>query len=157
MAIASFCLMLAAVSCDGGSDYSDDATPTNAPATAPATPTAASASPTALSGPNESGSSPVFWRTSDDFGSVTANEGYLVLFRIDSGFNEQSLTVTAICADCDADEQTFLGTNSPPIGADSPGSYYPIVLTFPEAGYWELTVHAGPDEVTIPIDVQPGG
>jgi hypothetical protein len=98
----------------------------------------------------------VFWRTADDFASVVKQTPYLVVFRIEGGFDEPSLTVTATCVDCASpDEQTFLGTNSPPVGEDAPGAYYPVSMTFPRAGKWELTVLAGADEVTVPVVVQP--
>jgi hypothetical protein len=106
------------------------------------------------SGPNENGESPVFWRTADNFTSFVESEPYLVLFRIDSGYNDESLTVTAVCTSCAAgEEQTFAGSNSPPVGEDAPGAYYPISMTFSRAGRWELTVHAGTDEVMVPVQV----
>lgn len=121
---------------------------------APTTAGPVTAGPTAAGGPNEDGQPPVFWRTADGFTSVVEGAPYLVVFRIDVGFDEPSLTVTAVCTDCpDSDEQTFAGTNSQPVGEDAPGAYYPINLTFPHAGSWELTVLAGVDVVTIPVRV----
>jgi hypothetical protein len=67
--------------------------------------------------------------------------------------------VDATCASCEGAQQTvtFEGLNSPPFpaGSDLPGSYYPMNIVLPVEGRWELTVQAGADQVTIPVDVQP--
>lgn len=152
-------ILIAAVACgDGDSSANPTSTPGAMTTTPDDTPITTAPSPaTPASGvPNESGESPVYWRTMDDFASVVAGEPYLVLFRIESAYNETSLSVTAACTTCAAaDDLTFVGTNSPPVGQDSPGAYYPMNMTFSQAGHWELTVHAGADEVMIPVDVRP--
>jgi hypothetical protein len=141
---------------DGGEPYSAGiGTPTVQTSATPQTTdvTAATPVPTSPNGPNENGNAPIFWRTTDNFESVVAGKAYLVLFRIESGYDEPSLSVSTTCTDCAADDVTFVGTNSPPIGQDTPGSYYPISFSFPQAGQWELKVHAGDDEVVIPVNV----
>jgi hypothetical protein len=160
-ALASITLVAFALAC-GDSESSVEPYPeTFELPTSAATPTTISPSPvgTDLSGPNEGGQAPIYWRTADNFASVVAGEKYLVNFRIANGYDESALSVTATCVSCRAGEQeelTFPGQNSPPFpaGSDLPGSYYPMNMVFPIAGQWEITVRAGADSVTIPVDVK---
>jgi hypothetical protein len=149
-------LAIAGLACDddGKPSSAGIGTPTVQTSVTPATSeVAATPVPTSPNGPNENGAAPIFWRTTDNFESLVADEAYLVLFRIENGYEEPSLSVSTTCTDCAADDVTFVGTNSPPIGQDAPGSYYPISFSFPQAGQWELKVHAGDDEVVIPVEV----
>ena len=129
----------------------------------PAEPTTSGGTPAATSAdvPGEGGEAPIFWRTADNFASLTAGQPYKMLVRITNGYDEPELIVTAVCPFCEGGRQTvaFEGVNSPPFpaGSDLPGSYYPINLVFPEVDRWHLTVKAGSDEVTIPLDVRPAG
>jgi len=164
--LASLGLVLIALSvslaaCGGGGSKPSAATEATSPSTAvssatPAqTPGGATATP-ASGGPNESGSAPVYYRTSDNFASIVADQPYKVLFRVTNGYAEQSLTVVADCTDCPAgpNEQTFVGQMATPGAGEAAGSYYPTNLTLPDAGHWEIAVLARPDRVTIPIVVQ---
>jgi hypothetical protein len=151
--LSALLLLVAASACgDGGEPSGALTAPAGPQPSATSAVTPAASAPTA-SGPNESGSAPIFWRTADNFQTVVVGEPYLVLFRITNGYDETSLTVSGSCTDCEAGDITSVGTNSPPIGQDAPGSYYPMNLTFPEAGSWELTVRAGADDVVIPLEV----
>jgi len=170
--LVALCAALVLLSCgDGGS--SGDATvplqrggPISSPTPGsaatieqPTSSTSTSPFATAFSGPNEGGSAPVFYRTADNFASLVAGQPYKVLFRITNGYAELTLTVTGVCTNCRTPNEpptaTLSGIMVQPVGEDAPGSYYPTNLLLPRAGHWELTVQATPDDVTIPIDVQP--
>jgi hypothetical protein len=118
----------------------------------------ASATATQTSGlANEGGQAPVFYRTADDFASLTVDQPYKVVFRITNGFAADMLTVVASCSGCSGAPpgQTFQGAKVQPIGEEAAGSFYPVNLVFPIDGHWEVTVQATPDDVTIAIDVAP--
>jgi hypothetical protein len=159
LALIALSISLAACGGGGGSKPSA-ATETTSPSTAvsSATPaqTASDATTTPTPGsPNEGGSAPVYYRTSDNFASIVADQPYKVLFRVTNGYAEQSLTVVADCTDCPAgpDEQTFVGQMATPGAGEAAGSYYPTNITLPYAGHWEIAVLATPDRVVIPIEV----
>ena len=102
--------------------------------------------PSAIS---ESGTAPVFWRTTDEFASLREGEPYKVLFRITGGFDEESLRIDAVPA---AGERLELEPSRADAGnAEDSGSYYPLTLELPAPGDWQLTVFAGDDEVAIAV------
>lgn len=142
-------LALLALAC-GGNGYGDSDDNVAPTATA-----AIAATPTPF--PTEAGADPVFWRSPDNFASIAAGgDGYKVVFRITNGFAEPTLTVVA---DRVAGGQPieFQGNLVTPVGGEAAGSYYPVTILLPQPGAWELTVQAGADEVTIPVDVaEPG-
>ena len=159
-ALVAASIIAAAAACGDGSDGPAGTTSTpGLQATSAATPTTTSPSPfaTAFSGPNEGGQAPVFYRTADNFASVVAGQPYKVLFRITNGYAEPALNVTATCTSCPSSPtpQALSGVMVQPVGEEAPGSFYPTNLLLPVEGHWELTVHAGADQVTIPVDVQP--
>lgn len=148
-------LFLLASACDD-SDSSGTPNGTSEPQ-ASATPaiTPATSVPTAT--PPEDGEAPISWRTADDFASVTANEDYKMLIRVTNGYDEATITIEAICTSCGSDGDvtaTFTGNNVTPVGDEGPGAFYPTSLNFPQAGRWQMTVHAGEDEAVIPLEVQ---
>jgi hypothetical protein len=145
-----------AVACGGSSGTSGS----------PATATVASGSP-ATSGPAvtaipaaEAGKEPILWRTADNFRSLQAEQPYKVLFRITNGYAEPALRVTATCQSCPqpAARQpiNFEGQRAVPGSGEAPGSYYPMNITLPSAGRWEIDVVAGSDTARIMVDAQPG-
>ncbi len=148
--------VLFAVSCGDGGSTGDATATRERPSNGTPVATQASTTPT---GPNESGNAPVFYRTADDFASVVAAQPYKVLFRITNGYAELTLDVAAQCTSCPSSSANrtarLSGIMVQPVGEEAPGSYYPVNLLLPEAGHWELTVQAGADEVTIPLDVRP--
>ena len=162
LAIAAATVLGGAVACGGnsGTPQYGNSTPTEViPTTSdtPAATTGTSPFATAFSNPSEHGQAPVFYRTTDNFGSVIANQSYKVLFRVTNGYSQPTLTVTANCSSCPGSPlpMTFTGTKVTPVGADAPGSYYPVNVTLPNVGNWELTVQAGRDSVKIPLEVKP--
>ena len=159
-ALVAGVIIAAAAACAEGGDgpagtTSTPGQPTSAPSPS-ATTTGTSPFATTFSGPNEGGQAPVFYRTADNFASVVAGQPYKVLFRITNGYAEPALSVTATCTSCPSSPtpQALSGIMVQPVGEEAPGSFYPTNLTLPVAGHWELTVHAGADQVTIPVDVQ---
>ena len=152
-ALASVALLAGVAACGDGGGSPPSPTATFGQPTPGYTPIA-----TASGVPNESGQAPIFWRTADDFASIIANQPYTVLFRITNGYNGPSIDVEGTCTSCAGGRQTvtFEGLNSPPFpaGSDLPGSYYPMNIVLPAEGQWELTVQAGADQVTIPVDVK---
>lgn len=152
-------LLLAACGSGGGNDYSSGGK-TRTPEAETSTPTSRIPAPfaTEFSGPNEGGQAPIFWRTADNFASLTVDQPYKVLFRVDNGYAEPALSVTGVCSDCrDVTEPstiTLTGTKVTPVGEEAPGSFYPVNVLLPRTGHWELTVHAGADSVMIPVDVK---
>ena len=101
---------------------------------------------------NEGGEPPIFWRTSDNFATVRADESYKVLLRITGGSDEETISLVAVRTE-DGEEIQITSTRAEPVGDDLPGSYYPTFLLLPEAGAWELTIVAGGDEATVQFDV----
>lgn len=97
---------------------------------------------------SESGEAPIFWRTADDFASLRAGEAYKVVFRITNGYTEDSLRIDAAS---DAGGALELEAIRSDVSEDAPGSYYPLTFELLEPGDWRLTVFAGEDEVTIPL------
>ncbi len=125
---------------------------------AQASPTRSSPEPTDVPRTdNEGGEAPIFWRTADGFASVRADESYKVLFRITSGYEEETISLVAV-RQGEAEETQITSNRAEPVGEDLPGSYYPTFLQFAEPGTWELTIVAGEDEATIQFEVaEPGG
>jgi hypothetical protein len=127
--------------------------------TTPATPTAPTSTP-AASTSNEAGKPPVFWRTEDNFESLRAGRAYKVVFRVTNGYADASLRVLATCQSCS------LPTERAPIAfqaervtvgeGEAPGSYYPLTITLPFPGRWQIAVVADSDQITIPVDAQAG-
>ena len=80
-----------------------------------------------------------------------------MLFRVAGGYVEPSLRVTAACQTCSAPGQqdpiVFDPARAEPQGEDAPGSYYPLNITLPFAGRWQITVVAGADQATITVEV----
>lgn len=163
--LATGLLLLAvalATACGGGGEEGAGAPTEQATATIgepTATAVGETATPTAPGGVNEDGQDPVFWRTTDNFQSLQAGVPYLVVFRITSGYAEPKLRIVATCLSCPAPAQRqpveFEPDRAEPVGEDAPGSYYAVNIELPFAGQWELTVVAGEDEVTIPVEAQP--
>ena len=123
---------------------------------APVTPQPSATAPAA----GESGQEPVFWRTDDNFASLTAGEAYKVLFRITNGYAEPDLAVTATCQSCarPSEQQPieFVGQRAEPGPGEAPGAYYPMNIELPYAGEWEIVVVAGEDAGRIAVSVQSG-
>jgi hypothetical protein len=145
-----------AVACGGnGGTSGSPATATVAPGSPATLGPAVTAAPAA-----EAGKEPIFWRTADNFRSVQAGQPYKVLFRITNGYAEPALRVTATCQSCPqpAARQPidFEGQRAEPGGGEAPGSYYPMNITLPSAGRWEIDVVAGSDTARIMVDAQPG-
>jgi len=142
--------LLALAACDDGG-YGGGGNDSVAPT---ATSAAAGATPTPF--PSESGAEPVFWRSEDNFASLAAGTEYKAVFRITNGYEEDTLTVVADRA-AGGQPVEFTSNRVVPAGGDAPGAYYPMTILLPQPGAWQLTVTAGDDEVTIPVDVaEPG-
>ncbi len=109
---------------------------------------------------SESGKEPIFWRTADNFQSLQAGKPYKALFRITNGYVEPALNVVATCESCpQASDRTpieFQAKRTEPVGREAPGSYYPLNITLPSVGRWEIDVVAGNDRAKILVDAQPG-
>lgn len=150
-ALLALLALLSAAACGGSGGAKPTATPTATPQ-APTTPAATTAAP------NEAGIAPFYWRTEDGFRSLRAggDTGYKVVFRITNGYAEDTLRITAKRV---AGGQS-LGFEAGRVqvgGGDRPGSYYATNILLPQPGRWDLTVVAGEDEITIPVEVgEPG-
>lgn len=109
----------------------------------------------------ETGSAPISWRTEDQFQSLRAGEPYKVLFRVTSGYDEETLRIVAECLSCRGAAQPeameFEASRAEPAGPEDAGSFYPFNLTLPQPGTWQVTVVAGGDEATITVQVGPSG
>jgi hypothetical protein len=126
----------------------EQAPPTRTPAATEGTPTAATG--------NEAGQPPIYWRTSDNFSSLQAGQSYKVLFRIAGGFAETTLRITAVCQSCATPGQkqpvVFEPARAQPGEGEAPGSYYPVGITLPFPGTWQITVVAGSDQAQITVE-----
>lgn len=149
--VTLFGVALLAACGGGGGKPAPTATTT---AEAAGTPTAG-----ATTQPNEAGTAPIFWRTTDNFRSLQAGQagtGYKVVFRITNGYSEQTLRITARRV-AGGQSLEFEAGRVQVGGGDRPGSYYATNILLPQPGRWDLTVVAGGDQVTIPVDVgEPG-
>ncbi len=146
--LAVLALALLAACGDGGSSYGG---PSEREQTA--TPQEATRTPDGSSTPSsEMGQDPVFWRTADGFQSLRAGEGYKVVFRITNGYDEPALRVVADRV-AGGRQLEFTGNRVMPVGDEGAGSFYPMTVLLPQAGAWNLTVLAGDDQVTIPVEV----
>ena len=109
---------------------------------------------------SESGQEPIFWRTTDNFQSLQAGKPYKALFRITNGYVEPTLNIIATCESCpQASAPTpidFQANRTEPVGSDAPGSYYPLNITLPSVGRWQIEVVAGNDRVRILVDARSG-
>lgn len=101
---------------------------------------------------NEGGEPPIFWRTTDDFATVRADEFYKIVFRITGDYNEDTISLVAARKE-DGEEIPITADRVEVAGDDLPGSYYPTSLLLSAAGSWELTIVAGEDRATIQFDV----
>jgi len=137
-----------------GDDGDSGGSPTNEPTTEATEPVEPTTQPGATepSLETEGGEPPVFWRTADDFESLVTGEAYKVLFRVTNGYAEETITIDAVQQDGPGD-LVLTSYLSQPVGEDLPGSYYPTFLQFGSPGTWELTVHAGEDDVTLTVEV----
>lgn len=151
--VAAFLLLLMGLALDAACSDGDGESPP-----AQASPTRSSPEPTGVPRTDdEGGEAPIFWRTADGFASVRADESYKVLFRITSGYDEETISLVAVRQGSD-EEIGITSNRAEPVGEDLPGSYYPTFLQFAEPGTWELTIVAGADEATIQFEVaEPGG
>jgi hypothetical protein len=151
LAATLLALTIAGACDDDEKSTSDGASPT--PETTTPGPTDA-ASGDSLDLPFETGEDPIFWRTSDQFASVQAEQSYKLVLRVTNGYQEDSLSLTAERGGASVE---FEARRATPVGADDAGSYYVVSLVFPQAGSWQLTATAGADQATVPVDVAPGG
>ena len=135
--------------CGGGGGGTYETTPT---AAVQSEPTSTPSEP--IVPPSEAGEAPLFWRTEDRFASLQAGKGYKVLFRITNGYNAEMLRITAEPEGGGAPLE-LQANRAQPAGTEEPGSYYPLTLDLPAPGRWQLTVFAGDDEVTIPVEARP--
>jgi hypothetical protein len=154
--VTTICALAAlAFACGDGGDGGDPLDVTPFPTATEGVPETATPS-----GPNEFGEAPVYWRTLDDFASLQAGAPYTVLFRVTNGYAEPTLTITAKCLDCESPSERqpveFEAPFSPPVGEDAPGSYYPVNITLPFPGQWELSIVTGDTETTIPVEAASG-
>jgi hypothetical protein len=104
--------------------------------------------------PSETGEAPIFWRTSDAFASVEAEQGYKVVLRVTNSFDEAALPLVATRGGSSVE---FQARRAVPLGSDDEGSYYVATLVFPQKGTWQLTATAGADKATVPVEVASGG
>ena len=104
---------------------------------------------------SELGRAPIFYGTVDQFQTLRAGEPYKVLFRITSGYDEETLRVVASRGG--GPPLRLEASRAEPVGEEAPGSYYPLELELPEPGRWEITVSAGDDEATFSVEVKPAG
>ncbi len=146
LALLALALVAACGNGDEGGDQPSAAEPT-------ATAEEAARTPTVTPRLSEMGEAPVFYGTEDGFESLQAGEPYKVLFRITSGYQEETLRIVAE-PEAGGDALEFEALRSEPKGEEAPGSYYPVTIELPEPGTWRLTVFAGEDEVTISVQVK---
>ena len=133
--------------CGGGSG-DDIAEPTATEPQATATPGESPRSDTEL------GEAPVFWQPQDkEFQSLRAGEPYKVLFRMTSGYDEETLRIVAERNPGQSGMVEFEAFRSEPTGEEAPGSYYPVSLDLPKPGRWVVTVLAGDDTVSFTVQV----
>ena len=169
LVLAAFALTLstlAAVAACGEDDDKGAGTPTEQATATVEKPTATAAeaprtpgtpgmpgTPGTPSPVSETGAAPIFWRTTDQFQSLRAREGYKVIFRVTNGYAEPTLVIIAEPAGGEAlqiDAQQVQ-----PGAGEAPGSYYAVNLELPQVGFWQLTVVAGEDQVTISVVARP--
>ena len=149
------------LACGDDNGYGD-ATPTGPDTTATATALATGEEPTlppgtdATPGENELGEAPIFWRTLDKFESLAAGEEYKIVFRVTNGYAEDTLPIEATAATGTA-SVTFEAARTTPEGEEDKGTFYSVNIVLPEEGSWQLTARAGAAEVTVDVEVAPGG
>ena len=145
------------LACGDDNGY-DGATPTGPAPSATATgeeptlPPGADATP----GENELGQAPIFWRTLDKFETLTAGQEYKIVFRVTNGYAEDTLPIEATAATGTAGV-TFEAARTTPEGEEDKGTFYSVNIVLPEEGSWQLTARAGAGEVTVDVEVAPGG
>ena len=139
--------------CDGEDGSGAGPTP-SATAVATEPPTATTdATRTPAAPASEAGEEPVFWRTTDQFASLRAGEGYKVVFRITNGYAEDTLSIVA---EPEGGEALEIGAGRvEPLGEPDPGTFYAVNIELPQPGRWQLTVLAGQDAVVIPVEAGP--
>ena len=145
----------ALVACTSGNGDVEP-TATEPEATAPA----ATATAELPRNPFEQGNAPIFWQPLDEgFESLRVGEPYKVLFRVTSGYAEETLPISAECSDCaepvPGGALEFETLLAQPEGEESPGSYYPFNLDLPQPGTWVVTITAGDDTASITVEVKP--
>jgi len=149
-------LALSALAACNGGNGDVEPTATEPEATAPA----ATSTPELPRNAFEQGKAPIFWQPLDaGFESLRVGEPYKVLFRVTSGYAEETLPITVECSDCaeavPGGRLEFEAGLAEPLGEEEPGSYYPFSLDLPQPGTWLLTVTAGDDTASITVEVKP--
>jgi hypothetical protein len=149
-----FALALVSYAC-GSSGVSTPA-PTSTGSLPPSAVRSPQVSPTAngISSGNEAGEAPVFYRTADEFRSLTVGQPYKVLLRVTNDYAQPAIAILASCTSCvNQPSITLTGSKVTPVGEEAPGSYYPMTVVLPAAGHWELVVLAGRDTTRISVNV----
>ena len=148
--VLPFLLVLLVLAACGDGD-ANDLEPTASELTA----TAVGGTPTVdtRTAASERGQEPVFWRTTDQFASLRAGEGYKVIFRVTNGYAEDTLSIVAEPEGGEALE--IVASRVQPGEGEGPGAFYAVNIDLPQHGRWQLTVMAGEDEVVIPVEAGP--
>ena len=103
---------------------------------------------------NELGEAPIFYAPLDGFESLRAGEPYKVLFRITNGYDEETLRIVARRG-TGGEAIEFEALRAEPVGEEErPGTCYPFNLELPQPRTWQVTVFAGADEVTFPVQAK---
>ena len=108
----------------------------------------------AIPAENEQGEAPIFWRATDPFDSLPVGAGSKVVVRITNGYEEETLRIVAQ-PEAGGPDVAFDASKVDPGDSEPPGAYYAFNLDLPELGAWQVTVLAGDDQVTIPVQVVP--
>ena len=96
----------------------------------------------------------MFYGTLDEFETLLAGEPYKVLFRITNGYDEETLRIVARRG-TGGEAIEFEALRAEPVGEEErPGTFYPFNLELPQLGTWQVTVFAGADEVTFPVQAK---
>ena len=106
----------------------------------------------------EQGTAPIFWQPLDEeFKPLRAGEPYRLLFRVTSGYSEETIRIVAECSTCpDGTARVeFEPLRAESVGPEAPGAYYPLSLDLPQPGNWVLTVVAGINAISIQVEVKP--
>jgi hypothetical protein len=153
LALLALLALTVLAACNGGNG---DVEPT---ATEPeATASAATATAEQPRNAFEQGTAPIFWQPLDkEFKSLRAGVPYRLLFRVTSGYSEETIRIVAECSTCpDGTARVeFEPLRAESVGPEAPGSYYPLSLDLPQPGNWVLTVVAGINAISIQVEVKP--
>ena len=96
----------------------------------------------------------MFYGTLDEFETLLVGEPYKLLFRITNGYEEETLRIVARRG-TGGEVIEFEALRAEPVGEEErPGTFYPFNLELPQPGTWQVTVFAGADEVTFPVQAK---